>query len=84
MKIVGRSSKRAGGALPCGGGGSRIGFQPSVSTANSPAPLLGVLVPRGMREDYRDDGGSHVTSVATYCKFRQFQVNVDEKFLIKK
>jgi hypothetical protein len=48
-------------------------------------PLLGLLVPIEMREWY--DGrrtGSRIEAVATYGRFRQFQVNVDEKFLIKK
>ena len=47
-------------------------------------PLLGLLVPIEMREWY--DGlrnGSRIEAVATYGGFRQFQVNVDEKFLIK-
>jgi hypothetical protein len=47
-------------------------------------PLLGLLVPIEMREWY--DGhrtGSRIEAVATYGRFRQFQVNVDEKFLIK-
>ena len=46
-------------------------------------PLVGVLVPIEMREEYMDRGGSHITGVATYGRFRQFTVNVDEKFLIK-
>jgi hypothetical protein len=48
-------------------------------------PLLGLLVPIEMREWY--DGhrtGSRIEAVATYGRFRQFQVNVDEKFLIKR
>jgi hypothetical protein len=48
-------------------------------------PLIGLLVPIEMREWY--DGrrnGSRIEAVATYGRFRQFQVNVDEKFLIKK
>lgn len=48
-------------------------------------PLLGLLVPIEMREWY--DGfrnGSRIEAVATYGKFRQFQVNTDETFLIKK
>jgi hypothetical protein len=47
-------------------------------------PLVGLLVPIEMREWY--DGrrsGSRIEAVATYGRFRQFQVNVDEKFLIK-
>ena len=47
-------------------------------------PLVGVLVPIEMREEYKDRGGSHITGVATYGRFRQFTVNVDEKFPIKK
>jgi hypothetical protein len=47
-------------------------------------PLVGMLVPIEMREEYKDRGGSHITGVATYGRFRQFTVNVDEKFLIKK
>jgi len=47
-------------------------------------PLVGVLVPIEMREEYKDRGGSHITGVATYGRFRQFMVNVDEKFPIKK
>lgn len=47
-------------------------------------PLLGVFVPIEMREEYADGRGSHITGIATYGKFRQFQVNVDQKFLIKK
>ncbi len=47
-------------------------------------PLLGVFVPIEMREEYSDGRGSHITGVATYGKFRQFQVNVDQTFLLKK
>jgi hypothetical protein len=35
-------------------------------------PLVGVLVPIEMREEYKDRGGSHITGVATYGRFRQF------------
>jgi hypothetical protein len=48
-------------------------------------PLLGVLVPIEMREWY--DGlhtKTRIEAVATYGKFRQFQVNTNESFLIKK
>ena len=48
-------------------------------------PLLGLLVPVEMRERY--DGkrrNSIVEGRATYGKFRQFQVNTDETFLLKK
>jgi hypothetical protein len=47
-------------------------------------PLVGCLVPIEMREDYQDRRGSHITGAASYGRFRQFQVNVDETFLIKK
>jgi hypothetical protein len=47
-------------------------------------PLLGLLVPIEMREWYDNmQTGSHTEAVATYGRFRQFQVKVDEKFLIK-
>lgn len=48
-------------------------------------PLLGLLVPVEMRERYaRNQTHSLVEGRATYGKFRQFQVNTDEKFLLKK
>jgi hypothetical protein len=48
-------------------------------------PLLGLLVPIEMREWYDNlRTGSHAEAVAAYGRFRQFQVKVDEKFLIKK
>jgi hypothetical protein len=34
-----------------------------------------------MRENYRDRHGARVEGVAEYGRFRQFQVNVDEKFM---
>ena len=43
-------------------------------------PLLGCLVPIEMREDYQDRRGSHITGAASYGRFRQFQVDVDERF----
>ena len=46
-------------------------------------PLLGCLVPIEMREDYRHRRGAHVIGAAAYGGFRQFHVNVDERFLIK-
>jgi hypothetical protein len=48
-------------------------------------PQFAVAVPAEMRE--RTEGrtnGSRIDGVATYDRFRQFQVNVDEKFLLKK
>jgi hypothetical protein len=47
-------------------------------------PLLGLLVPIEMREHYRNNKGSEIDGAATYGRFRQFQVNVDETFLLKK
>lgn len=48
-------------------------------------PLLGLLVPVEMRERYEGKRrNSIVEGRATYRKFRQFQVNTDEKFLLKK
>lgn len=41
---------------------------------------LGILVPRTMRETYRQySDGASVNGVATYSNFRQFQVTVDEE-----
>jgi hypothetical protein len=48
-------------------------------------PLLGLLVPIEMRERY--EGRRHNSLIegrATYGRFRQFQVNTNEQFLIKK
>jgi hypothetical protein len=36
-------------------------------------PLVGMLVPIEMREDYTDRSGSHITGVATYGRFRQLE-----------
>jgi len=47
-------------------------------------PLVGMFVPIEMREEYQDRSGTHITGTATYGRFRQFTVNVDETFLIKK
>jgi hypothetical protein len=48
-------------------------------------PLLGLLVPIEMREWYDNmRTRSRIEAVATYGKFRQFQVNTNETFLIKK
>jgi hypothetical protein len=47
-------------------------------------PVLGLLVPIEMREWYDNmKTRSHIEAVATYGKFRQFQVNTDQTFLIK-
>lgn len=44
-------------------------------------PLLGLLVPIAMREEYQNNRGAQIVAAATYGRFRQFQVNVDEKFI---
>ena len=42
-------------------------------------PMIGLFVPIEMRERYQDvRGGSRVDGVATYSRFRQFQVHVEE------
>jgi hypothetical protein len=48
-------------------------------------PLVGMLVPVAMRERYEGRRTKAlVDASAVYGKFRHFQVNVDEKFLLKK
>ena len=48
-------------------------------------PLDGMLLPLSMRERYEGRRSkSLIEGSATYDKFRQFTVNVDEKFLLKK
>ena len=48
-------------------------------------PLLGLLLPIEMREWYDNmRTKSHIEAVASYGKFRQFQVNTDQTFLLKK
>jgi hypothetical protein len=47
-------------------------------------PLLGLLVPIEMREQYRNSKGAKIEAAASYGRFRQFQVNVDETFIIRK
>jgi len=56
----------------------------TVDVSYQSEPLLGLLVPIEMRERYDDIRGARIEAVATYGRFRQFQVNVDEQFLIKK
>ena len=41
-------------------------------------PLLGLLVPVEMRESYEAVNGERIEGTATYGRFRQFQVKVDE------
>jgi hypothetical protein len=52
----------------------------TVGVSYEPGPIAGLLVPVEMRERYdlRRDG-SRIEGTATYSKFRQFQVKVDEK-----
>ena len=57
----------------------------TIDVSYQSAPMLGLLVPIEMRERY--EGKRHGTLVegrATYGRFRQFQVKVDEKILLKK
>jgi hypothetical protein len=56
----------------------------TVDVSYQSEPLVGFLVPVEMRENYRDRRGARVAGVAEYGRFRQFQVNVDETFFIKK
>lgn len=60
------------------------GLRATIDVSYQSEPLLGCLVPIEMREDYQDRRGAHITAHAKYGRFRQFQVNVDEKFLLKK
>jgi hypothetical protein len=52
----------------------------TVDVSYQSEPLLGLLVPIEMRERYDDQRGARIEAVATYGRFRQFQVKVDEKF----
>jgi hypothetical protein len=56
----------------------------TVDVSYQSEPLVGMLVPIEMRENYQDNRGAHIVGTATYGRFRQFQVNVGEQFLIKK
>ena len=56
----------------------------TVDVSYQSEPLVGFLVPVEMRENYQDRRGARVEGVAEYGRFRQFQVNVDETFFIKK
>jgi hypothetical protein len=47
-------------------------------------PLLGFLVPVAMRERYDGREKEHIDGVATYGRFRQFQVSTNETFHIKR
>jgi hypothetical protein len=57
------------------------GLRATIDVSYQSEPLLGCLVPIEMREDYQDRRGAHITAHAKYGRFRQFQVNVDEKFM---
>ena len=51
-----------------------------VDVSYQAGPIPGLLVPARMRERYdMRREGSYVSGIATYGKFRQFQVKVDEK-----
>jgi hypothetical protein len=56
----------------------------TVDVSYQSEPLVGFLVPVEMRENYRYRRGARVEGIAEYGRFRQFQVNVDETFFIKK
>jgi hypothetical protein len=57
----------------------------TIDVSYQSAPLLGLLVPIEMREWYDNlRTRSRIDAVATYGSFRQFQVNTDQTFLIKK
>jgi hypothetical protein len=60
------------------------GLRATIDVSYQSEPLLDCLVPIEMREEYQDRHGAHITAHAEYGRFRQFQVNVDEKFLLKK
>ena len=57
-----------------------VTIQGTIDVTYQPEPQIGLLVPIEMREHYeiRKDG-SRVDGTATYSRFRQFQVKVDEK-----
>lgn len=56
----------------------------TVDVSYQSEPLVGFLVPIEMRERYADRRGARVDGTAEYGRFRQFQVSVDEQFLLKK
>jgi hypothetical protein len=39
---------------------------------------FGITVPYQMQEEYKFDSGTRVTAVATYARFRRFDVSTDE------
>ncbi len=56
----------------------------TVDVSYQSEPLLGLLVPIEMRERYDDHRGARIDAVASYGRFRQFQVNTNETFLINR
>jgi hypothetical protein len=56
----------------------------TVDVSYQSEPLVGFFVPVEMRERYSDRRGARIEGTAEYGRFRQFQVNVDEQFLLKK
>ena len=60
--------------------GEDISIRGAVDVGYDVEPSINLLVPVEMRERYdvRRDG-AHIEGKATYSKFRQFQVKVDEK-----
>jgi hypothetical protein len=56
----------------------------TVDVSYQSEPLVGLMVPVEMRESYHDRRGASIEGIAEYKQFRQFQVNVDEQFLLKK
>ena len=56
----------------------------TVDVSYQSEPLVGFLVPVAMRESYHDRRGASIEGTAEYRQFRQFQVNVDEQFLLRK
>lgn len=53
----------------------------TVDVSYQSEPLIGLLVPIEMRERYKSSRGAQIEAVATYGRFRQFQVKVDEKLV---
>jgi hypothetical protein len=50
-----------------------------IEVAYAQEPVMGVFVPREMREKYTLKDGSTIEGKATYARFRRYQVVVDEK-----
>jgi hypothetical protein len=54
------------------------GIKANLTTVYRPDERLGIDVPSEMHEDYELDS-SHVTGIATYSRFRRFEVNATEE-----